>query len=196
MAPSGGQETGRPRLIGHVSTEGGPILIADHELIATWTGVDGRDYAELVNRFDADETPVVAIRRNGLDGLAWHVPIGTVDVWRLGQGSILLVRVWVDRDEIAADLAALPARDLTPLGFITISTGWLTILWAPENGAEAVSIDPADGLALNLSVGGSGLVATLPVGRYECASDEVEIGEGMARRCFIREIRPGGIGAR
>jgi len=57
------------------------------------------------------------------------------------------------------------------------------ILWATENGSDLVKLDPADGLALDLSVGHAAIIVSLPAGEYLCSGDEVRHDGTSALRC-------------
>lgn len=175
-----------PRLLGHVSTEGGPLLIADRTAIASWAGVDTDDYDQLARALDVSEPRALAVTRGGLLGLAWNVPTGTTQIWRTGPSSLLLTRSWVDDVKDLPDLANLPMENGEALGAVSIRSGWLVVVWAAESCESVLAVEPKDGLSLDLSVGGAGLVIRMATGEYECRGDEVDIGTAGALRCHIR----------
>ncbi|HET9782698.1 MAG TPA: hypothetical protein VFR33_13070 [Candidatus Dormibacteraeota bacterium] len=176
-------------LLGHVSSEGGPLLIIDFSAARNWTGVfgDKQDYQRLCDRLEASvENHGASVEVGGQSAVAWDMPTGTADIWRRSEGSVVLCRVWqpvaVDRSEY---FAALPQRsDAKRLGKVAITGGWLVILWAAESGAE-INTEPKNGKALDLSVGGAGLVAAMPRGDYVCYHDEIVEGQQSAQRCFV-----------
>jgi hypothetical protein len=166
-----------PEPIGHVSTEGGPLLLGDRASLVRWTGSEGDDYERLTTAFAASEPPAVEIHDDEIEALAWSVPTGTTDVWRVWPTSILLTRSWLgDSDGDSLRLAAAPfAPDAPALGRVRITSGWLGVMWAAETGS-----DP--------SVGHSALSVALEAGDYECLSDEVRIPGASAMRCLILQV--------
>lgn len=178
--------------IGHVSTEGGPLLIGDRELARSWRGAfgDGADYKRACERLETNAAvPGVQIEVSGMAAIVWDMPTGTAEVWRRGADSLILSRPWfavdADIDRVGYQLASLPAQHLVRLGSFELDDGWLLIVWAAEDGTHIVNVAPTDGLALDLSVGHAGLIATLPAGRYACYHDEVSDGSSNSRRCLI-----------
>jgi hypothetical protein len=174
-----------PTLMGDVSTEGGPFLIADRAALARWSGDEGGDYERLLGSLRVGQPRTLALNLDGAASLAWNIPTGTAQVWRLGPTAVLLTRSWVDQDEDLPRLAQPPMRRTEPMGTVDVASGWLVILWAPEPGADVLAVEPRDGWSLDLSVGGAGLVVQVPPGRYECWGDEVDIGSASAWRCLI-----------
>jgi hypothetical protein len=155
--------------------------------VARWTGVDGHDYERLSAEFDAGEPPAVEVGDGASALLAWSVPTGTTEVWRVGPSSILLTRSWFDEvNGDARQFAVHPMGDDTRLGRLTISSGWFVVMWAAEAGADMAAFEPRDALKIDLSVGGSALVVELADGEYECWTDRLEIGESFSLRCLIR----------
>lgn len=175
-----------PRLLGHVSTEGGPLLIADRAAIANWAGADGGGYAELCDALLASETRALPISLDGSLGLAWDVQTGTTHIWRMGPSSVLLTRAWVDQLGDLPRLAKQAMDDGDAFGPVTISSGWLVVVWAPEPGHSVLAAEPSDGLSLDLSVGSAGLLIAMPTGNYEASGDEVDVDNASALRCLIR----------
>jgi hypothetical protein len=180
-------------LVGVVSTEGGPLLIADRELAAGWTGAFGTDYQRACDLFDADpDVPGGPVALNGGWGMVWDMPTGTAEVWRRGAAQLTISRPWVDPDDVTSgQLADEPPRRAARFGQLEIRSGWLLIVWAAEEGREASFTAPGDGVALDLSIGHAGLIVAVPVGQYALAHDEVEIASGSSRRCFIDLVGAG-----
>lgn len=177
--------------IGHVSTEGGPLLIADRTTLSGWTGVEGGDYERLCDALVASEPRALAVGLAGSAALAWNVPTGTAEAWRTSPSSVLLTRPWVDQEEDARRLAQPPMNGGEPLGRVSIPSGWLVVLWAPEPGSDVLAVEPRDGLSLELSVGCAALVIEMPPGEYECHGDEVDIGTASAWRCHLTPVASG-----
>jgi hypothetical protein len=174
--------------LGRVSTEGGPLLIADREALSSWSGVsgDGDDYQKACDPLNANPNLCgLQLELGGHAAIVWDMPTGTADVWRLSANSLVIVRPWVDEESRAAFLASLPRENPVRLGKLTLSSGWLVIMWAAEDGADIAGIAPRDGAPLHLSVDEAGLVAALPPGTYVCHHDELSDGSDSARRCWI-----------
>jgi len=176
-------------LVGDVSTEGGPLLLADWSAVGGWTGTDGDDYDRLCRRFDDGEPDAIQVDEPGVRALAWDVPTGTTEVWRVGPNSIALCRVWLEQTaQDGRELAGLPFSQTTRLGSLSVVSGWLAVFWATATGDDVVSKSPTDGQELDLVVGGDGLIVSLEPGDYECVADEVAASSGSARRCLVRLV--------
>ena len=178
--------------IGYVSTEGGPLLVGDLDLARSWRGAfgDGADYGRACQALEtAAGARGVQIEVNGKPAIVWDMPTGIAEVWRLTANSLVLSRPWfadnVDVDLVGYQLATLPAQTQVVLGNLDLSSGWLLVMWAAEDGGDVIHIDPIDGLTLNLSVGDAGVIAALPAGRYACYHDEVGDGSSTSQRCLI-----------
>jgi hypothetical protein len=175
-------------LLGTVSTEGGPILIADFEAASKWSGIDGEpsDYERLIGHLEvAGDAPGLQIDLAGIPAIAWQMPTGTAEIWRRGKDSLLISRPWLEEgSHSAAHLAGLPAKNPVRIGTLRIESGWLVVVWATEAGKD-FAVAPEEARTLNLSVEKSGLVAGLPHGAYECFHDEVSDGSESTQRCFV-----------
>jgi hypothetical protein len=90
-----------------------------------------------------------------------------------------------DIDRVGFELATSRAQNQMRLGRFGLKTGWLLIVWSAEEGADIINIKPVDGLALDLSVGDSGVIAAVHAGRYACYHDEVTDGSSHSQRPLI-----------
>jgi len=142
--------------LGWVSSEGGPILVGDFELVRQhWRGAVGprMDYDKLAMRFD-EIGPVIGIDLNGADVVAWDVPTGSFEVERISDSSLRVkgpVRQIHYRREIDTHRLHAPS-------------GWIVFLWAPEDESELQAIVPREGLRPVMSVAGSALIAKMSPG--------------------------------
>lgn len=177
----------RLQLIGHVSTEGGPLLIVDFNAARGWSGVDGGDYQRVSGGLDAHEDlRGLQVEVLGEPALVWEMPTGTADVWRRSDQSLLLCRPWLEPESRHEELLAdLPPNDPLHIGHFRLTSGWLVVVWAAETGSELAQVLPQDGLALDLSVGSAGIMLSLAPGDYDCYHDAVTAGSESALRCFI-----------
>jgi hypothetical protein len=179
------------RHVGHVSGEGGPLLVADANLVRVWGGArDGSgDYARACALFDGHdpEPDAVSIDIGPGHGILWelHGP-GSADVYR-SDDEIMLVRAWLD-DEAALDaLAEADGEQEQEIGELDVTSGAIALIWAPETGS-VIDDDvirrggrPPD----ELTVEGTVFVVRVPPGRYHVWHDWVELEGGVARRCRI-----------
>src|SRR5215831_14567820 len=85
--------------VGHVSGEGGPLLLVDWKTALGWRGVEdgGRDYERACALFN--EKPLVeglVIEVGGGSGLVWNMEGGgTADVFRRGSEYAVISRTWL-----------------------------------------------------------------------------------------------------
>jgi hypothetical protein len=168
-----------------VSTEGGPLLIADRAALAHWSGDEGGDYERLLGSLLVTQPRMLPLTSMGPQASLGTSPRGRPKSGGSSRTEVLLTRSWVDQDEDLLRLAQPPMRRTESMGTIDVASGLLVMLWAPEPGADVLDVEPGDGLSLDLSVGGAGLVVQIPPGRYACLGDEVDIGSAFAWRCLI-----------
>jgi hypothetical protein len=184
------------RHLGHVSTEGGPLLIADLHVAANWAGAEGaaRDYERAREALEAGPAvPGVQVDVAGATAVIWDMPTGTADVWRHTPDILVVTRSFLElEDSRASLLASRQTENPILLGDFHVSSGWAVIMWAAVSGEEIDDLDVADGLALDLSVGHSGIIAALPPGDYRSYHDDVAYGSETAQRCLIV---PRGVGS-
>jgi hypothetical protein len=178
--------------IGHVSGEGGPLLLVDWKTAPGWRGVEngGKDYERvcaLLNEEPRVEGRVVTVGSGS--GLVWEMEGGgTAEVFRRGSQYAVVSRTWLeDPDDLEASrmLAEAPVRDGIQIGELTIPSGVLAVLWAPEDGRAFESLDPEGLPTGDMSMGGTGLTLQLEPGVYDCFHDSVTNGAGDARRCHL-----------
>src|SRR5579871_680659 len=87
------------KYLGAVSSEGGPLLLADARLARDWRGSDedGSDYARACDLFAGEERPGGPISIGQGQGIVWDLEdAGTADVFRVETGRIVLVGAWLD----------------------------------------------------------------------------------------------------
>lgn len=183
------------QVLGSVSSEGGPLLLADALAVRSWRGAaeGSTDYSRLCEALDrAGPSWGLSWKLGDCDTVVWEAEgAGTADVLRPSPSSILLVRGWFDGDWEAAtlDAARVPRGQEDLLGELEILCGVLAILWTPENGTCVTDADVARGSGEatgDVAISGSSLLVRLPPGRYTCHADQVEVGQGSALRCFVR----------
>ncbi len=181
------------RCLGDVSTEGGPLLIADHAIAKAWAGIDGdgRDYSRACEVLDGGDAPGAMLQVSTGSAVIWDMPTGTAEIWRESPDHLCISRPWLspnDADDQSKLLARLPSQVTTPIGRFEVTSGWIVIVWAAESGRDYRDVEPTDGRCLNLSVGAAGIIVALPPGHYQCRHDEVREPSSMTNRCFIAPI--------
>ncbi len=163
-------------LVGRVSTEGGPFLVADLDVVRTWHGGDvpdgasASDYERACAALPETTGVGVLVPADMGSGVLWDVPSGSVAVWRR-RDEILLCRTWTSEDgpsEEAEGETALSGK----AGDIVSSSGWIVVVWAPEAGEELDLALPADGRQIGWALGDAGLILAAPPGRYTCTFGE------------------------
>lgn len=180
-----------------VSTEGGPLLIADAALARSWRGIEGdnkSDYTRACKIFESGDPPGGAIPLGSGQAVVWDMEgPGVADVFAPNSTCMIIVRAWLDNLEGSEEfdavekLAHVPIGVATELGILEITSGVLAILWAAEDGECIESLDiPEDGRPTGKSASeASSLLIGLHEGRYSCLHDYVHVNGNAARRCHI-----------
>jgi hypothetical protein len=132
-------------LIGHVDSEGGPLLIADAELAKQWRGIagNGPDYDRACAALgDAKRAPAGFVSIQSGAALVWDLGgEGTASVFCTGENELLIVRSWINDplDENAVvSLAKYPANTIASIGELRVSSTSLVIAWATEDLGESL----------------------------------------------------------
>lgn len=156
----------------HVSSEGGPILIVDAELLGNWRGIDGDDYRRACSVVESSQTPdggVVTI--NNGEGLVWNIGgPGSAFVIRNSGRLPALVRYWSNGDlteeALRSIVTEIELERQKVLGHLNLSSGRVAIVWAVENG-KALKLPSDEGRIYgDTSIEDSGYMMKLPEGRY------------------------------
>ena len=182
------------QLIGHASSEGGPFLLADARAAAAWRGTE-TEAADATSDYDracaALPEVVGATAQMSVGGLAamvWDFGPGTVDIWR--HEDRLLVCEW----------ALMPKgsrRAFTPIpssaelvGRVEIQGRWLVLVWAPEDLQPINEQERQDGQSIGWAVDGSGILAEVAPGTYECFVFMQVHDRIPERRLYLRLVVP------
>lgn len=104
----------------------------------------------------------------------------------------MLVRYWLKDPHSSAERLSLASQVVgrrTPLGRLTLSTGYACVMWAAITGEE---VEPGTGSAAVEGVQnseGTSLVFAAAPGEYECLHDSVSTERGgRARRCHLMPL--------
>ena len=179
-------------LLGHVDTEGGPLLLCDLNLAQDWHGVEhgGADYARACAYLDAHpdaeggELPV----GNG-NALLWEMAgAGTAFVFRSAENELLIVRAWLldvsASDEAILELATAPAKVAAEIGELRIESEGIIILWATDDGCEVSTQAGVRGDAFSESEANQSeaIVARMSAGNYRACHEGTSSDAGTVRR--------------
>lgn len=180
--------------LGSVGSEGGPLLLADAAAVRTWSGAEGPDYRLACAPFDRDSAlEGIELLLGGHRGVLWEMAgAGVADVYRVLGGGFMLVRYWLMDPHSSAERLSLASQAVgrqTPLGRLTLSTGFACVMWAAITGEE---VEPGPGSAAVEGVQnseGTSLVFAAAPGEYECLHDSVSTEQGgRARRCHFMPL--------
>ena len=162
----------------HVSSEGGPIILGDFEALRTWRGCSelSCDYniaCELIGR--VNPSPITL---NGLEALIWDFGgPGTGFIVIASDAHISVVRVWPEpgwteiKFESVVVSSASERFGTEVMANVTISSGYLLALWAPEDASKFLPPHGAQGVpGPGLSI--SGVYVRVPCGKYEVTTSE------------------------
>lgn len=173
---------------GTVSGEGGPLVIADAVDLHNWSGAEGSAY-ELACAFldepGNEEGGSLMVENSKF--LLWELRGGgTADLFKVGEDCYLIVRIWPHGPYAAStEFAEVPRNlDSLYLGTIHVRSGFLGVLWAPENGNCIRKIEdgrPSGDMALD----DGAWVFQCPPGQYSFWHDELRMVVGNSRRCWV-----------
>jgi len=174
-----------------INSEGGPLLCVDATAAANWnTDPSGSDYYNLCASFEASPgSEAVLITIAARAAIAWEMAgAGTADVFRDIDGTMRIIRAWVNDDssEEIERLANARSPNQTRIGEIDIPSGRLAVLWAPETGKSISAY--TDAIAQEVkgtSMDGTYYILKVACGKYSCVHDEVKLGESEVRRLTL-----------
>jgi hypothetical protein len=179
----------------HISSEGGPLLISDAEVMRSWNGIDGSDYERACEFFDRN----TSIEGGGINvghcnGILWEMNgAGTAYIFQSAGGGYTIIRSWLsdpEDDEAIRRLASEPINSPVEIGELTLTSKSIVIMWAAENGACILPEDIGrEGRPSGeMTIDDAGYIFVPSQERYQLWHDEIVNDEGMARRCHIKPI--------
>jgi hypothetical protein len=163
----------------HVSSEGGPVLVADFETLRSWRGAfhESGDYETACETLGFDTVAELPIGSHL--AVVWNIGgPGTADIVIFSPEHISIVRIWPDGSwtdqecEQAVISAATERFGSEELAQITISSGYLLALWAPEDMSAGGSPVGESGVPEDLSIGDGGAYVRVPSGYYSVTACE------------------------
>ena len=177
----------------HVSSEGGPIILADFPSLLGWRGAfESSGHYEAACKLLDHANPAVLVF-SGIESVLWEFGgPGTGHIVTVSDSHISIVRIWPDADwnddEIdAAIVSSATARfGGSVVAHLTIDSGYLLALWAPEDTAEFSEPTGSEGVPEGLSIGDGGTYVRVPCGRYEISCGEWEEGNFDVTKLDLR----------
>ncbi len=175
--------------IGYVSSEGGPFLIGDYQVLRHWEGIETDDYDMLIQNGEEDFPHNVA----GQSVAVWDPEGGAlVSVHNRKNGDLVLIKSFEELEENEKYMDC-QGQDETLICTIEISSGMLLLLQATESAADLkmppakILTRPAGDWAFEDSV----LAIPVNNGHYRCISDYVFGFENLyqAKRLTISYIQ-------
>jgi len=167
----------------HVSSEGGPVLVADYETLRSWRGAfqDSGDYERACESLGAQTLTMIQIGDD--QAIVWDIGgPGTADIVRVSPEHLSIVRIWPDgswSDQECEQVVISAATDrfgTEELARLTIHTGYLLALWAPEDVVAGGSPSGDSGVPDDLSIGDGGAYVRVPTGCYSVTACEWQTG--------------------
>jgi len=167
----------------HVSSEGGPILVADFDTLCSWRGAfhDSGDYERACQTLGA--ATLAQIQIGSHQAIVWDIGgPGTADIVVASPSHISIVRIWPDASwsdeecEQAVVSAATERFGTEERAQLSIRTSYLLALWAPEDMSSGGIPLGEHGVPDDLSIGDGGAYIRIPPGRYSVTTCEWQTG--------------------
>lgn len=167
----------------HVSSEGGPLLIADFEALRSWRGAfhDSGDYQRVCDTLGADT--FADLSDGSHQALVWDFGgPGTANIVLVNPQHISIVRLWPDGSwtdhecQQAVILAATERFGSQELAQVVIYSSYLLALWAPEDMSAGGAPIGDSGVPDGLSIRDGGAYVSVPSGRYSVTACEWQAG--------------------
>jgi hypothetical protein len=163
----------------NVSSEGGPVLIADFAALRSWRGAfhDSGDYERACDALGNATLTELQVGEHRV--IVWDIGgPGTADIVRVSPTHISLVRIWPDASWTEADCertmisAATERFGPVQSAQLSIHSGYLLALWAPEDMSTGGGPLGDSGSLSSLTVGSGGAYVRVPSGRYGVSACE------------------------
>ncbi len=179
----------------HVSSEGGPVLIADFEALRSWRGAfhDSGDYQRACDALGT--AALTEFHVGNHRALVWDIGgPGTADIVRVSPTHISIVRIWPDASWTEDDCERTVISSATErfgseqLAQLSIYTGYLLALWAPEDMSAGGRPSGDSGIPDDLSIGDGGAYVRVPSGRYSVSACEWQTGVYDVTKIDLRHL--------
>ncbi len=159
------------------------MLIGDFQSLKFWRGVsdDSGDYEKACETLGSEALSQIQVGSH--EAIVWDIGgPGTADIVRVSPVHISIVRIWPDASwseeecEQAVIAAATDRFGTQELARLSIHTGYLLALWAPEDMAAAGPPAGESGVPDDLSIGDGGVYVQIPCGHYSVSACEWQTG--------------------
>ena len=156
-----------------VSSEGGPLLIADFEALRSWRGAfhDSGDYTRACEALGSAD--VAQIQTGAHQAVVWDMGgPGTAHIVQVSPLHLSIVRLWPDaawsEEEYEQTVISAATQWFSPeeRARLRIHSGYLLALWAPEDMSAGGSPAGDSGVPDDLSIGDGGVYVKVPSGEY------------------------------
>jgi hypothetical protein len=153
--------------------------LADFEVLRNWRGASGSSvhYQAVCELLERGNPAMMTF--GGGEVVVWDFGgPGTADIVLIDESRLSIVRIWPDaswneEETEAAIIASATAQfDSSEVAHLTIDSGYLLVLWAPEDASEFATPHGAAGVPNGLSIGDGGAYVRVPSGRYAITTCE------------------------
>jgi hypothetical protein len=177
----------------YVSSEGGPILLGDFEVLRGWRGAfDSSDHYDTACQLLGRNNPSQLVF-TGAESVVWDFGgPGTGFIVLGSESHISIVRIWPDEswtddqtESVIID-SATAHYGTTIMAHVTIASGYLLALWAVEDASEFSPPEGDQGVPDCQSIGDGAVYMRVPSGRYEVTSCEWETVEFAVTKLDLR----------
>ena len=177
----------------HISSEGGPIILGDFDAFRTWRGSNSDQYDAACSFLELTNPSRIAL--NGADVLVWDFGgPGTGDVVVVSDTHISIVRIGLNEDWTEAVTESVIVSSATKrygteaVATLTISSGYLLVLWAPEDASEFLPPCGLQGIpSPGLAIGDGGAYVSISCGNYEVTTCEWQTDEFEITKLDLRK---------
>lgn len=174
--------------IGYISTEGGPVLIGDYEIITKWNGIMTDDYEKLIEANEEDFIYKIADK----NVVVWDPEGGAcISIHCNNKDDFTFIKSFIALKDNDKYIDAIGQNEEV-LGEVEIFSNTLLILYATESGAL---LEPLKDNSIRRLTGGLAFensVLSIPVsnGIYRCVSDLVFDSEKLyqAKRLLLTKL--------
>jgi hypothetical protein len=163
----------------HVSSEGGPIILADFDALQRWRGAfDSSGHYEFACQQleRGNPSPMMFGSR---ESVVWDFGgPGSGDIILVSDSHISIVRIWPDASWSDEHTEAVIVSSATAqfgssiMAHLTISSDYLLALWAAEDLSECSPPNGQAGVPEALSIGDGGAYVRVLCGHYEVTACE------------------------
>lgn len=175
---------------GNISTEGGPIIVSDANIIGTWDGIENDDYKQLCTIFDSQpHVEGFSTTFKNCAFIAWELEGGgTVDIYT-DKNKILLIKSWLPTSTINnKNILLIPISEKhTFIGDLIINNNFIFIFWATEScyNVKYTHTQNSGRLTGNFAMENSSFYLKTNFNKFRCLHDKITENGIIARRLHL-----------